>query len=180
MDQTVADLVTRVLEADADAFAQLVAVYRPQFGRYAYRMLGNREDAEEALQDTFVRAYQAIMACRDRARFGAWAFTILVNRCRTVRQRVMRRDRPRVFGEAALDAAAVDHPAERHFEREEVNRALATLPPDQREAFLLKHVEELPYDEMANLTGSSVSALKMRVKRACERLRRELEGIAHA
>ena len=59
--------------------------------------------------------------------------------------------------------------------RIEIERALALLEPDQREAFLLKHVEQLGYDEMAAVTGAGVSALKMRVKRACERLQ-ELLG----
>jgi RNA polymerase sigma-70 factor (ECF subfamily) len=69
---------------------------------------------------------------------------------------------------------------ERTAWQEEIGRALATLPADQREAFLLKHVEELSYEEMAELTGTTVPALKMRVSRACDRLRRELEGVYRA
>jgi len=57
---------------------------------------------------------------------------------------------------------------------------LSMLPTEQREAFLLKHVEELSYDEMAEMTGVSVPALKMRVKRACDGLRDLLEGVYHA
>jgi RNA polymerase sigma-70 factor (ECF subfamily) len=57
-----------------------------------------------------------------------------------------------------------------------IDRAMSVLDAYQREAFLLKHVEQLSYDEMAEITGVGVSALKMRVKRACERLRAELEG----
>jgi RNA polymerase sigma-70 factor (ECF subfamily) len=60
--------------------------------------------------------------------------------------------------------------------RAEVERALAALPRDQREAFVLKHVEELEYEAIAEITGAGVSALKMRVKRARERLRALLEG----
>jgi RNA polymerase sigma-70 factor (ECF subfamily) len=80
-----------------------------------------------------------------------------------------------VFDEAALHDAAEEHPAERQAWREEIERALGRLRPEQREAFLLKYVEELGYDEMSRLTGVGVSALKMRVMRACERLR-ELLG----
>jgi RNA polymerase sigma-70 factor (ECF subfamily) len=54
---------------------------------------------------------------------------------------------------------------------------LSTLPTDQREAFLLKHVEELTYEEISEMTGVSISALKMRVKRACDALRGQLEGV---
>ncbi len=67
--------------------------------------------------------------------------------------------------------ASEDHPAEVWAWREEIERALAELRPEQREAFLLKYVEGLGYDEMADLTGVGVSALKMRVMRACDRLR---------
>ena len=58
--------------------------------------------------------------------------------------------------------------------REEIERALRVLPAEQREAFLLKHVDELSYEEMSGITGASVPALKMRVSRACERLRDQL------
>ena len=67
------------------------------------------------------------------------------------------------------DAASLD--LERQGWREEIGRALGQLDAGQREAFLLKHVEDMSYDEMAVLTGVGVSALKMRVKRACDRLR---------
>jgi RNA polymerase sigma factor (sigma-70 family) len=62
---------------------------------------------------------------------------------------------------------------------QEIQRALDRLPAEQREAFVLKYVEELSYEQMAEITGAGVSALKMRVKRACERLRELLEGAYH-
>ena len=64
--------------------------------------------------------------------------------------------------------------------REEIERAVDQLEVDQREAFLLKHVEELTYEEMEAITGAGKSALKMRVKRACDRLRELLNGAYHA
>ena len=141
------------------------------------RMLGNREDAEEAMQDAFVRAYRSLTKCDDPERFGPWVFRILANRCRTAGTRRGRRERTFVRDEFALLDAAEDHPAERAAWREEIQRALMQLDDDQREAFLLKHVEDLGYDEMAVITGIGVSALKMRVKRACERLRTLLQEV---
>ncbi|HWP03415.1 MAG TPA: sigma factor, partial [Gemmatimonadaceae bacterium] len=82
-DESDATLVARVRAGDTAAYAVLVARYRVQFARYAVRMLGSREDAEEALQDAFVRAYRSIAKCDDPERFGSWLFRILVNRCRT-------------------------------------------------------------------------------------------------
>jgi RNA polymerase sigma-70 factor (ECF subfamily) len=174
-----ADLVRRVLDGDLDAYSALVSRYRDRYARFATHMLGNRSDAEDVLQETFVRAFRSLRRCDDPAHFDSWAFTILINRCRTAGARRLRRERTITSDERALLAAAEAHPAERAAWREEIRCALAKLPAEQREAFLLKHVEELGYDEMASLTGVGVSALKMRVKRACERLRELLHEVYH-
>ena len=98
---------------------------------------------------------------------------------------LMRRYRPR-FGryvvhllgdEDAAERVGIDHPADADAWRDEITRALAQLVPEQREAFLLKYAEGLSYEEMEDLTGAGTSALKMRVKRACERLRELLQGV---
>jgi RNA polymerase sigma-70 factor (ECF subfamily) len=164
-------IVARVLRGDVDAYGELVARYRDRYARYALHMLGNRQDAEETLQDAFTRAYRSLARCQDPERFGAWLFRILVNRCRTAGARRARRIRTFVSDETALFEAAADHPSEQQAWREEIEHALGHLRPEQREAFLLKYVEDLGYDEMSRLTGVGVSALKMRVMRACERLR---------
>lgn len=173
-------IVTRVLRGDVEAFAVLVERYRDRYARYAVHMLGNREDAEEALQDAFTRAYRSLARCEDPERFGAWLFRILVNRCRTLGSRRGRRARTFVADEAAVLEAAEDHPADRSAWREEIDRALGQLRSEQREAFLLKYVEEIGYDEMSQMTGVGVSALKMRVMRACERLRELLSEVHSA
>lgn len=173
-------IVARVLDGDVEAFRVLVERYRDRYVRYAFHMLGNREDAEEALQDAFTRAYRSLSRCDDPERFGAWLFRILVNRCRTLGARRGRRMRTFVSDETALLAASHEHPAEQTAWREEIDRALQRLRPEQREAFLLKYVEEMGYDEMSQLTGVGVSALKMRVMRACDRLRELLSEVHSA
>lgn len=174
---TDAALVRRVLEGDASAYGILVDRYYERCTRFARHMLGNREDAEEVVQDTFVRAYRSLGRYEDQQRFSAWLMRILVNRCRTAGARRQRRERTFVHADVALQEAAEDHPAERAAWREEIARALSRLERDQREAFLLKHVEELSYEEMTEITGAGISALKMRVKRACDRLRELLEEV---
>ncbi|HEX6057859.1 MAG TPA: RNA polymerase sigma factor [Gemmatimonadaceae bacterium] len=178
MEPTDTQLVRRVLDGDVDAFAPLVDRYHDRLARYAVRMLGDREDAEEALQDTFLRAYRALDRYRDEERFGGWLFRILVNQCRSVVAR--RQRRAELLAGARWDppavAAAPDAEGEGEGEgegelREELARALAELPAPAREAVLLRYAEELTYEEMASITGSGVSALKMRVQRACARLR---------
>lgn len=174
MEPPDAALVATVLNGDSEAYALLVDRYRDRYARFALHMLGNREDAEDALQDAFVRAYRSLRRCGEPERFGSWLLAILANRCRTTGGRRARREQRFVSAEDRHFAIALDHPAEASAWREEIGRALSRLDADQREAFLLKHVEEMEYEQMAVITGAGVSALKMRVKRACERMRRML------
>lgn len=171
-----AELVVRARAGDREAFGLLVARYRDRFVRFARHMLGNREDAEEAVQDALVRAYRSLDRCEPQ-RFGAWAHQILVNRCRTRAQRGRWWSGRRVDLERAHEVGAAS-PLPDMLWREEIDRAVAALPVELREAFLLKHVDDMSYDDMSSVTGASVSALKMRVSRACERLRAALGGVA--
>ena len=170
------DLVVRARGGDLDAFTLLVARYRDRFVRYAKHLLGSHEDAEEAVQDAFVRAHRALSQC-DPERFAAWAYRILINRCRTMSKRrrwwKIRADDI----DRAVDVG-VPHPAAQAAWREEIERALRGLSEEQREAFLLKYVEDMSYQEISLATGASIPALKMRVSRACERMRGMLGGAA--
>ena len=176
MEATDAALVRRVLDGETEAFAVLVERHHERCLRLATRLLGSVQDAEETVQDSFIRAYRALGRYEERDQFGAWLTRILVNRCRTAVVRTAREARRFVSDEAAANATAARDGADGGMWRAEVERALAELPPEQREAFVLKHVEELDYEAMAEITGAGVSALKMRVKRARARLRVLLEG----
>lgn len=173
---TDAELIAAVVGGDVETFAELVRRYRDLCFRFAVRILGNRDDAEDALQEAFVRAFRGLASCRDPERFGAWLYQIVVNECRTRATRRTRRER-RMADEPTSDIAdPAGLPGDSAIS-EEIEYALAQLVPEQREAFVLKYVEELSYEEMAEITGVGVSALKMRVKRSCERLRELLEGV---
>ena len=166
-------LVRAAQQGDVRAFAALVDAYYARCLRFALHMLANRGDAEEAVQDTFVRVYRALPEYEERDAFEPWLFRILANRCRSTGARERRRSEVVEFGDVP------DRPSDRRHDeaiawREEIGRALATLPPEQREAFLMRHVEDLSYDDMAIATGAGISALKMRVKRACDALRLRL------
>jgi RNA polymerase sigma-70 factor, ECF subfamily len=171
------ELVAAVLRGDLDAFASLVHRYRDTYTRYAVRMLGERGDAEDVMQSAWMRAYRNIANCREPKRFGAWVYQIVVNECRTHLSRRTQRDR-RFADSEELDRLAAGADSDVLL-RDEIQRALDTLPDEQREAFVLKHVEQMEYEEMAEVTGAGVSALKMRVKRATGRLRDLLEGVQY-
>ena len=167
---TDAMFVRRVLDGDTAAFTTLVDRHAAACTRFATRMLGNREDAEDATQETFLRAYRSLARYEERQAFRTWLFQILINRCRTAAVRRQRRHRMFLVDDDAVASASVRPAAEASDLRAELQRVVDALDPDQREAFLLKHVEQLSYDEMAAATGVGVSALKMRVKRACDRM----------
>lgn len=172
------ELVRRAREGDIDSYAALVRRYHAPCTRFALRMLRERADAEEAVQDAFTSAYRALGRYQERDRFRTWLMQILVNRCRSVLRR-RRREPPLVPcepGRLPADAEALPQAeAPEPSWSAEVQEALMRLRPALREAVLLHFVEEYSYEEIARLTGAGVSAVKMRVKRGREQLRALLE-----
>ncbi len=169
-EATDAALVQEVLNGEGAAFTMLADRHAPSALRFATRMLGSVADAEEAVQDALLRAYRGLGDYDERRPFRTWLFSILVNRCRTAALLRARRTQ-RFAGEEGLHSASVAADAPSTDLREEITWAVAQLDPRQREAFLLRHVEDLTFEEMAKVTGARVGALKMRVARAAARLR---------
>jgi RNA polymerase sigma-70 factor (ECF subfamily) len=170
--------IHQVLAGDVEAFARLVDRHYDRCARVAVRIVGNREDAEEALQDAFLRAFNALGDYEERERFSAWLTRIVVNQCRTVLARARRREA--VFVD--VDLRELDLTASPVTDGDvwpELDQALALLPRDQREAIVLRYSDDLTYEEMSRITGAGESALKMRVQRAFARLRALLPEVSH-
>lgn len=169
---TDAELIARTRAGDPDAFGQLVSRYYDACWRFAYHMLGERADAEDVVQETYLRAYLAIGRYDERDQFRGWLFRILTNQCRNALTSRGRRTRRFVQDEVALETAAAPlSSVVRGVEDAALARALTQIDSNQREALLLKYAEGLEYTEMSAMTGVGESALKMRVKRGVERLR---------
>lgn len=169
---TDAELVVRTRAGDPDAFGTLVSRYYDACWRFAYHMLGERADAEDVVQDSFLRAYLAIGRYDERDQFRGWLFRILTNQCRNALTSRGRRTRRFVQDEIALESApAPPLGFATGVEDAVLVHALGQLDPLQREALLLKYAEGLEYGEMSAMTGAGESALKMRVKRGSERMR---------
>lgn len=165
------ELIARALAGDRAGQDALVERYYDDCWRYAFRLLGERTDAEDAVQETFMRAMLALPQYREHQRFRAWLFTILVNQCRNLAIARSRRSR-RFLALPAIDASGSLGAVPPHaLPDDELAAALESLDPLHREAVLLRCGEGLGYAEMARITGAGESALKMRVKRGCERLR---------
>jgi RNA polymerase sigma factor (sigma-70 family) len=170
-------IVRAVLAGDVERYAELVGKYRDRYARFAARMLGSADEAEDAIQDAFVRAYDQLAQCNDPDKFVGWFFLILRNRCFAER----RKSKDRVPLDAAQAVEAVqrtDSAMETAERRRALQQALLELTPEQREVFVLKHIEGMSYGEMAERLGTSVPSLKMRMHRAYDRLREQLRDQA--
>jgi RNA polymerase sigma-70 factor, ECF subfamily len=151
-----------------------VDAYYSRCLRFARAMLRNPDDAEDVVQDAFVRLYRAIPRYEERQRFEPWLFQILGNCCRTANSVFHRESSRAVDDDDVLAKLASTDDASRAAEMgwsDSVRRALAEVPEHNREIFLLHHIEGFSYDEIERMTGVKQSALKMRVKRAAESLR---------
>jgi len=166
------EVVARVLGGDGEAFGILIRRYEPGLLRFATRMLGSADAAADAVAESLVRAYRHLGQCRDPGHLRSWLYRITGNRCRSHLARRHMSDVP--LSEVPATALADHADSWTALERSEqvalVERALAKLPPEKREAFVLKHVEGLSYEEMAEVTGARIPTLKMRVHRAREAL----------
>ena len=179
METEEAVLVERSQGGDLDAFNALVLAYQGQVYNLCLRMLGFPQAAEDAAQEAFIAAYRAVPRFRG-GRFRAWLLRIAANACYDELRR--RRSRPQVPLEAPADderpraeLPASDEPLEQRAERLELARCLqeglASLPPDQRLAVILRDVQGLAYEEVAEATGASLGTVKSRISRGRAALR---------
>lgn len=177
---TDAELVAQARSGKDAAFTVLMDRHHAGCLRFARHLLGDRLDAEDVVQETFVRAFRSLDRYEERDTFRAWLFRILVNRCRSAGRRLQAARARLVADDGAGEHAAVPGEAAVLDVHRRLDRALAGLDERHREAFLLKVGEELEYEEIARLTGATIPALKMRVKRARDHVRARWEDSGHA
>jgi RNA polymerase sigma-70 factor, ECF subfamily len=167
------EVVAAVLAGRTELFAQLIRRYQDTMYRVAFSMVLDTDVASDVVQDALIRAFANLGQCRDPHRFRVWILRMLRNRCLDHLKERRRQD-VSLDQEAHVAAARNVHPLHAMAERSELVRALESLPESLREAFLLRHIEELSYEEIAELLSTSVPAVKMRVSRARDLLRHQL------
>jgi RNA polymerase sigma-70 factor (ECF subfamily) len=163
------ELIRQVLLGDTEAYAPLVDRHQPRVYRHARGMGLDHDTCLDIVQDTFVRAYDRLADCNEPARFHAWALRIARNLCLDHLKNVRRNTLP--MSEVHDVESVVRQDGGDPDVNDTVQRALLRLPEALREAFLLKHDAGYTYEEIAELTSASPSAVKMRVHRARESLR---------
>jgi RNA polymerase sigma-70 factor, ECF subfamily len=187
MGESDAEAVARARSGDTEAFRVLVERYSPLVHRVAHRLTGSEHDADDVVQETFLRAYRRLDLFEDRAQFGSWLYRIAAN-CAYDVLRGRRRD------ERRFEVSDDDTPADQdRFPSEdpsperlafgaEVRRrmeaALTRLSPAERSAFVLRHFEGFSIEEIGRTLDLDTSATKHSIFRAVQKVRRALAPLA--
>lgn len=181
-----AGLVARARDGDRAAFDELVKRHEDRVYNMALRMLGNPDDALDLAQEVFLSAYRALKGFESKSLFSTWIYRVTVNRCRDElrRRSTVKHTRPRPLAADADDPpmdppSRAASPAEAAIARESealVAAAVAALPEEAREALVLRDVEGLAYEEIAEVLEVPVGTVRSRLHRARCLLRDRLRG----
>lgn len=179
-------LVKLARKGDHHAFAEIVSLYKDKLYHLAYRMTGSRQEAEDVVQDTFLRVFKNLDSFDEKQKFSTWIFRIATNQCidRLRKKRKM----------YSLDAESSDHEGfdgyammpgdDRTPERELllsetqelIQKAMETLPPKYKSVMILRYMQDLSLQEISDVMGMPVTTVKTRVHRGREFLRKRLEN----
>jgi RNA polymerase sigma-70 factor, ECF subfamily len=179
-----AGVLARARQGDSEAFRALVEQHSRSVFHLAYRMTGNEQDAEDVVQESFLRAYKQLGRFESRANFGTWLYRIVAN-CSVDLMRAKQARHDQVRGDSLdelADLPAGDLPGPERLARSaeierRVRAALADLSPLERAAFTLRHYEGRSIDEISTTLGLGTSAAKHSVFRAVKKLRVVLEPL---
>jgi RNA polymerase sigma-70 factor (ECF subfamily) len=186
-----ARLIIRAKAGDTTAFDQIVIEHQRRVISLAWRLLGNREDARDAAQETFLKVYRGVSSFRGESGLKTWIYRIAINqamnqrrwwrrrhRDETVSLDLSRNDSDTTLGNslpaplASPEQMAIDGERERR-----IMSALAEIKQEYRVALVLREIEELSYEEIAETLGISIGTVKSRIARGREELRRRVKDL---
>ena len=179
------DLIERFQQGDANAYELIVKRYKNQLLNFVFRFLGNQEEAEDVVQETFLRVFRTRFAYTRVAKFSTWIYTISGNLART---ELRRRKRRRLFSisdmgledrdyEIADDVLNPEAQANSTLQEEIIQREIGKLSPKFREVIILRDVQELSYEEISKIIRVPIGTVKSRVNRARLRLQNRLKNL---
>ncbi|MDZ7269375.1 MAG: sigma-70 family RNA polymerase sigma factor [candidate division KSB1 bacterium] len=181
-----APLIARALAGDQKAYAELMARHRGPLYNLLHNMVHNREEAEDLLQEAFMKAFAALHTFNREFAFSTWLYKIAINttidHLRKKKLQTYSLDKPIQSSEGELkreyaDVHAITDNELLSTEKSSlIAQAIAELPPRYREAIILRHTEEKSYEEIAQITGVPLGTVKARIFRAREMLKHKLKG----
>lgn len=179
------DLIRAIKNGNAAAFKTLVEQYKDLVVNTCYGFVHDREDAEDLAQDVFVELFESVHAFREEAKLSTWLYRITVNKClnqvKKNKRRRWRQSLQALFGSAdeppeIVDASVADPQTdlEQQERRNVLNQAVAALAENQKVAFTLSKYEDLSYQEIAEVMGTTLSAVESLLNRAKKNLQKKL------
>ena len=175
-----AAIINAVLDGDVNAYEILVKEYEKNVYNLALRMTGNSEDAYDMSQEAFIKAYNSLSSFRGDSKFSVWLYRIVSNVCldfirsrsrkATVSLSVENDEGEETELDIADEASSPQTLLDRSLTRDAVRRGLQALPPDHREILLLREIQGLSYDEIAETLNLEVGTVKSRIFRARKKL----------
>jgi RNA polymerase sigma-70 factor (ECF subfamily) len=179
------DLIEKFQRGDIYAYELIVKRYKDQLLNFVYRFLGNHEEAEDVVQETFLRVYRNRHAYQRVAKFSTWIYTIAGNLART---ELRRRNRRRIFSLSSMGVEDKDYEISDEFASPEkhtntvlseaiIQKEINKLSPKFREVIILRDIQELSYEEISKIIRVPIGTVKSRVNRARLRLQSRLKHL---
>lgn len=170
-------LIQRAAKGDAAAFNELLGQHERRMYAVCLRMCGNREDAQDCLQEAMLRVYRAISGFKGQSSFSTWVYRVTMNACLDELRR--KKNKPSASLDGLLDAgwspADESDTPEKHAMNSErrklIRQTISELPEDMRSAVVLRDIQGFSYDEIARMLDISVGTIKSRISRGREKLR---------
>ena len=177
------ELIRRFQAGDETAFEEIVNRYKNRLMNFAYRFVLDREEAEDIVQDTFLKVYQNRYAYKEIAKFSTWIYTITANLAKTILRK--RRNRKLFFfSRLGPEDKDMDFPSnepdtqskiEGKFDEQTIQKAIIKLPEHFRTAIILRDIQELSYEEISNIINAPLGTVKSRINRARLKLQEDLQ-----
>ncbi|MBO1000706.1 MULTISPECIES: RNA polymerase sigma factor SigW [Bacillaceae] len=187
MDALIKERINQVLKGDHNAFGEIVEIYKDKVFQICFRMLGNRQEAEDLAQEAFVRAYVNIRSFNIQMKFSTWLYRIATNLCIDR----LRKKKPdyyldaevagteglNMYSQIASDIAKPEEEVESLELQETIQVEIMKLPEKYRSVIVLKYIEELSLKEISEILDLPVGTVKTRIHRGREALRKQLRHL---
>jgi RNA polymerase sigma-70 factor (ECF subfamily) len=178
-------LVEMALAHDADAFGEVVRRWERKIFALCFGMLGREEEAQDAVQETFISAFRSLNNFRGEAKVSSWLHRIAVNQCLTNKRREKTRGETGLENENEDESHSFFAPSshsparltEQNERLEAVRRAVSALPPELRQVVVMKEFEEMTFQEIAEILDLPLSTIKSRLYTALKQLKMRLEKL---
>lgn len=183
------ELMSAFQQGDATAFNAVVGRYKDRLINFVFRYVGDYDDADDIVQETFVRVYRSRDLYQPVAKFSTWLYTIATNLAKTELRRrkygmlvpLSRKNQHDAGKDVEMADARypADGAAERSLQQDFIQRALDAIPAKYREVVVLCDIQELSYDEICTVTGLNIGTVKSRLNRGRAQLQKLLKDLIH-